>query len=79
MEVMALTPGMRNLIRRGKIEQLRSQMSLERNSGAIDLDESLSTLVRNGWVDFEEARARARAPEDFEKWLGRAGGPGRKR
>jgi twitching motility protein PilT len=79
VEVMTLTPGMRNLIRRGKIEQLRSQMSLERSTGAIDLDESLSTLVRNGWVDFEEARARARAPEDFGKWLGRPGGPGNKK
>jgi len=77
--VMTLTPGMRNLIRRGKIEQLRSQMSLERSTGAIDLDESLSTLVRNGWVDFEEARARARAPEDFGKWPGRPGGPGHKK
>jgi len=79
VEVMTLTPGMRNLIRRGKIEQLRSQMSLERSTGAIDLDESLSTLVRNGWVDFEEARARARAPEDFGKWPGRPGGPGHKK
>jgi twitching motility protein PilT len=79
VEVMTLTPGMRNLIRRGKIEQLRSQMSLERNTGAIDLDESLSALVQNGWVDFEEARARARAPEDFDKFLGGAGGSRRKR
>jgi twitching motility protein PilT len=79
VEVMILTPGMRNLIRRGKIEQLRSQMSLERSTGAIDLDESLSTLVRNGWVDHEEARARARAPEDFDKWLSGPGGSRRQR
>jgi twitching motility protein PilT len=78
VEVMTLSHGMRNLIRRGKIEQLRSQMSLERNAGAIDLDESLSTLVRNGWVEHEEARARARTPEEFDKWLGGAGGPQRR-
>ena len=48
-----------------KFEYMK-EMSLERNTGAIDLDESLSTLVREGWVDFEEARARARAPEDFD-------------
>jgi twitching motility protein PilT len=76
---MTLTPGMRNLIRRGKIEQLRSQMSLERTTGAIDLDQSLSGLVRNGWVEYEEARARARAPEDFDKWLGGPGGGERRR
>lgn len=79
VEVMTLTPGTRNLIRRGKIEQLRSQMSIERNTGAIDLDESLSTLVRNGWVEHEEARARARAPDEFDKWLGGTGGSRRRR
>ena len=79
VEVMTVTPGMRNLIRRGKIEQLRSQMSLERSVGAIDLDQSLSRLVREGLVDYEEARARARAPEDFDKWLGGPGESRRKR
>ena len=79
VEVMTMTPGIRNLIRRGKIEQLRSQMSLERNAGVIDLDESLSKLARSGWVDYEEARARARAPEDFDKWLGGPGAPKRRR
>jgi len=79
VEVMTVSPGMRNLIRRGKIEQLRSQMSLERSAGAIDLDESLSDLVRNGLVEYEEARARARAPEDFDKWIGGAGDSRRKR
>jgi len=78
VEVMTLTLGMRHLIRRGKIEQLRSQMSLERTTGAIDLDQSLSRLVRDGLVEYDEARARARAPEDFDKRLRGAGGTRRK-
>jgi twitching motility protein PilT len=70
VEIMAITPGVRNLIRRGKIEQLRSQMSLESGSGMIDLDQSLADLVHRGLVDPEEARVRARTPTEFDHWLG---------
>ncbi len=69
VEVLAATPGVRNLIRRGRIEQIRSQMSLETHSGMLDLDHSLIGLVREGLVAPEEAQARARIPEEFEKWV----------
>ena len=73
VEVLIATPAMRNLIRRGKIEQMRSQMALERSAGMIELDQSLARLVREGWVDPVEARSRARSPEEFDV---RPGAPG---
>jgi twitching motility protein PilT len=70
-EVLVATPGARNLIRRGRIEQLRSQIALERQAGMLDLDESLARLVQQGWVDPAEARTRARSPEEFDRSLPR--------
>jgi twitching motility protein PilT len=65
VEILVATPAVRNLIRRGHIEQIRSQITLERNVGMLDLDDSLAGLVREGLVDPDEARARARIPENF--------------
>ncbi len=65
VEILVATPAVRNLIRRGHIEQIRSQITLERNVGMLDLDDSLALLVREGLVDPDEARARARIPENF--------------
>jgi twitching motility protein PilT len=65
VEILVATPAVRNLIRRGHIEQIRSQITLERNIGMLDLDDSLAALVREGLVDPDEARARARIPENF--------------
>ena len=69
VEVLVATVGARNLIRRGRIEQLRSQMSLEQAAGMIELDHSLARLVAEGLVEVDEARARARVPEEFEQRL----------
>jgi twitching motility protein PilT len=66
VEILAVTPAVRNLIRRGKIEQIRAQFALERNSGMLDLDESLARLVREELVDHDEALTRARVPDTFQ-------------
>ncbi|MCP3978011.1 MAG: PilT/PilU family type 4a pilus ATPase [bacterium] len=65
VEVMMATPAVRNLVRQGKIEQLRSQITLGRSIGMLELDRSLAELVRRGVVDEREARARARVPNEF--------------
>jgi len=66
VEVLIGTPAVRNLIRRGKIEQIRSQLTLERAAGMLDLDRSLARLVRDGRIDPGEAATRARVPEEFD-------------
>ena len=65
VEILAATPGVRNLVRRGRVEQIRGQITLERAAGMLDLDESLTRLVREGLVELDEARSRARVPENF--------------
>ena len=71
VEILVATPGVRNLIRRGKVEQLRSQITLEHAEGMRGLDESLARLVEEGLVDEAEARFRARVPEEFKAHLAR--------
>lgn len=65
VEVLIATPAVRNLIRTGKIEQLRTQFTLEQQVGMLSLDVSLQRLVREGLVDFELARRLARQPTEF--------------
>jgi len=69
VEILVATPAVRNLIRQGKIEQLRSQLTLERHAGMLELDRSLADLVRSGRVDAKEARFRSRQPDEFDQRL----------
>ena len=62
---------MRHLIRQGKVELLRTQLTLERAAGMLPLDQSLATLVREGLVQAADARSRARVPEEFDRLLPR--------
>ena len=71
VEILMATPAVRNLIRQGKIEMIRSQITLEQKAGMLDLDRSLAQLTRDGIVDESEAFLRARIPSEFQKLLGR--------
>ena len=50
----------------GKIEQLRTQFTLEQQAGMLSLDASLQRLVREGLVDYDVARRRARVQSEFD-------------
>jgi len=69
VEVLAATPAVRNLIRNGRMEQLRSQLVLEQEAGMLDLDLSLVNLVQAKLITLEDARFRARSPETFQNYL----------
>jgi len=69
VELVFASDGIRNLIRRGRIEQIKSQIGLEQGYGTISLDQSLVELVRRGLVDLAEARRRARAASEFDAML----------
>jgi twitching motility protein PilT len=72
VEVLVATHAVRNLIRQGKIAQIRAQLALERQLGMLDLDWSLASLVRGGLLEAATARARARLPAEFDQLLQRA-------
>jgi len=73
VEILVGTPAVRNLIRQGKVEMIRSQLTLERGAGMLDLDRSLARLAADGMVTAEEAGSRARIPTEFQMLLRESG------
>ncbi len=69
VEVMFATDAVRHLIRTGQVQQLRSQVSMEKQTGSIPLDHSLAALVKRGLIDLKEAKLRARNPREFNALL----------
>lgn len=50
-EVLVATPAVRNLIREGKVHQIKSVMQVASQRGMIQMKDSLAALVRDGIVD----------------------------
>ncbi len=61
--LLANTP-VRNLIKEGKAHQLRNQIVTGQREGMQTLEASLSRLVAEGAVSYEEAVARAGVLKD---------------
>jgi len=78
VEVLRMTPAVRNLIREGKTFQLPSAIQSGSRDGMQSLNQALRRLVEEGMVSYEEAVARASSLEEFNQLLGRArvGAPG---
>jgi twitching motility protein PilT len=73
-EILWVDDAVRNLIRTGKVHQIRAQMAVARSSGSLTLEASLAGLVQDGRVTEEVAAARAPHPEEFRRFL--SGGSG---
>ncbi len=71
-EILAPTPGVRNLIREGKNHQIYSAMQTGGKFGMQTMDAALVELVRRGEISREEAERRSTNPEE----LNRLAGPG---
>lgn len=69
VEIMFATDAVRNMIRSGKIEQLRSQVGMEKRNGSIPLDHSLASLVQRKLISENDARLRARNPMELDALL----------
>lgn len=69
VEIMFATDAVRNIIRSGKIEQLRSQVGMEKRNGSIPLDHSLASLVQRKLISENDARLRARNPMELDALL----------
>ena len=62
---MVGTPALRNLIREGKIAQMYSAIQTGQSLGMQTLDQALADLVRRNKISVEEARSKAKFPENF--------------
>ncbi|MGH8935154.1 MAG: PilT/PilU family type 4a pilus ATPase [Acidimicrobiia bacterium] len=70
-EVMVATPGIRNLIREGKVHQITSAMQAGGKYGMQTMDQALAGLVKAGKVSFEAALERCSNLEEFQRLAGR--------
>jgi twitching motility protein PilT len=70
VEVMVVTPAIRNLIREGKVHQIRSAIQSGARHGMQSMDASLANLVRAGRIDREMAAERAHSVDEFNNLLG---------
>ncbi len=73
-EVMVATPGIRNLIREGKVHQIYSAMQAGGRYGMQTMDMSLASHVKAGRVTQQMAFERCHDPEELQRLIGSAGG-----
>ncbi|MGH2454356.1 MAG: type IV pilus twitching motility protein PilT [bacterium] len=71
VEVMKVTPAVRNLVREGKTFQIPSVIQSGSRDGMQTLNTALRRLVDEGLVAYEEAAAHATNLEEFDQLLGR--------
>lgn len=64
-EIMRGTSAIRNLIREDKVAQMYSAIQTGATQGMITMDQSLQNLVQKGIITTEEARSKAKSPENF--------------
>jgi twitching motility protein PilT len=66
-EVMMGTPAIANLIREGQVRQIRNMIATGMSDGMMVLEHSLSRLVADGVVAWEDALAASVYPEEVHK------------
>ncbi len=69
-EILAPTPGVRNLIREGKNHQIYSAMQTGSKFGMQTMDAALVELVRKGAISREEAGKRSSNPDELNRLIG---------
>ena len=65
-EVLMGTNAVANVIREGKVRQLRNMIATGQRDGMMLLEQSLSDLVAQGVVSAEEARAHSVHPDEVQ-------------
>jgi twitching motility protein PilT len=69
-EVLVATHAVRNIVRDGRTNQLRNQVTTGARDGMQTLEASLSDLVAQGLVDYEEALTHTLLPNDVRRPAG---------
>jgi len=64
-EIMIGTPAIRNLIREDKVAQMYSAIQTGLGVGMQTLDQCLKDLLNKGLINRQDARDRAKSPENF--------------
>ena len=73
MELLPVTPAVRNVIREGKSFQIPNIIQSGAEYGMQSLDVSLRNLYLQGLISYDEAISKASSPEDFIKLVGKVG------
>jgi twitching motility protein PilT len=69
VELLLANAAVRNHIRRDKMENLISEITLGKRQGMISIEDSLARLVRKGTITMDEARIRSSRPDELESQL----------
>lgn len=68
-ELLMVSYGARQHIRRNALQHLHQEITLTRKQGSFTLEESLARLVKQGLITPNDAQMRARHPEEMESLL----------
>jgi twitching motility protein PilT len=71
VEVLLANQPVRNHIRTEKLQNLANEITLAKRQGMISLEDSLATLVRDGVISLDEARARSSRQDELDSLLRR--------
>jgi twitching motility protein PilT len=74
VEIMIATPGIRNLVREGKVHQIYSAMQAGGRYGMQTMDMSLASHVKAGRISQQMAFERCHDPEELQRLVGSSGG-----
>ncbi len=69
VELLIVSYGARQHIRRNALQHLHQEMSITRKQGSLTLEESLGRLVRAGLITATDAAARAGHPDELDSIL----------
>jgi len=69
LEIMIATPGVRNLIREGKVHQIPSMIQTGKKYGMTLLDDSIMDLFKRGVISAEDAYAKSNDKARFRPLL----------
>ncbi len=73
-ELLILTPGIRNLIREGKLHQVESMMQIgQEKSGMVTMNQSLMALLQSDLITLESAFSTSPDPEQLSTMLKKLG------
>jgi len=69
LELMVVTPAIRNIVRQQKTEQLLSMIQSGGELGMITMDNSLISLYQQGYISYEDALTRSNDPRTFHNTM----------